>query len=349
MKKAKDIKTKQNFVTIKLVLLILLLTFCGYGIFQLHTRSQQSDRLKTQADTFIKQGKPEEAIILYQEAYALFPFRPSIIQDLEGARLILQSDLDYGKIYDIDTAEYQQQLSPAQQSLAEKLSSDEISVPILMYHHIRINPRPNDPVWAALNVTPENLDDQIHYLVSNNYHIVTLSDLYEALRIQGTLPSHSVVLTFDDGYRSFYDNVFPILKKYSIKVDQFVITQAVGASAYLTWDEIKEMDATGLVEWGGHTRHHPDLTTLSNQAMIDEITGSKSDLEEHLGRPITWFAYPYGSYNEKIVQTVKNAGFIGAVSTIYGSGQSMQQVFLLKRIMVDGRYTLDAFIARLPK
>ena len=332
-------KTIFNFVIMLLVILGLGITFSKY---------HQSSDLKKQADLLMEQGKTQEAIIMYEQARGVFPWRQDVVNDLEGAQLVLQSDLDYGQIYQIGA---ETQILPPLSILPSinKLQPNEIFVPILMYHHIRVNPRPGSPVWASLNLTPDQLNSQLQYLTSHGYQTISLDELYLALTKNTPLPSLPIVLTFDDGYRTFYDSVFPLLKKYKVKAVEFVITQVEGAPAYLTWDQIMEIDASGLVQWGAHTRHHPNLPDLSTAAITNEIKGSKADLELHLKKPITWFAYPYGSYNNFIVQTVQDSGFVGAVSTIYGAAQSKDKLYLAPRIMVDGRFSLAEFIARIQK
>lgn len=306
----------------------------------------QSDLLKKQGDELLSFGRPAEAIEFYKKAQNIFPLRWDLRDDIAGANLVLTSQKDYESI--IDFAELQ--TSPPLSNLPSKpLASNELFVPILMYHHIRINPMPNNPVWAALNVSSVQLDQQFSYLSTHNYHTLTLDELSDALDGKISLPSNPIILTFDDGYRNFYENAFPLLKKYHMKAVQFVITQVVGASAYLTWDEITEMDASGLVEIGAHTRHHPNLPDIPQAAIVDEIKGSKFDLEQHLKKPIFWFAYPYGSYSPFIMQTVRDAGFKGAASTVYGTSQSKDTLYLFPRIMVDGRFSVDNIARRIQR
>lgn len=310
----------------------------------------QSSNLKNQADQLVKNDQIAEAIILYDKAQAIFPFRLDIANDIQGARLVLQSSIDYSTISDIDYAEVQ--VAPPITSLpaTKVLQPNEIFVPILMYHHIEVNPMPNDPLWASLYVTPLHLDSQLNFLTANGYTSISLDDLNNALHGSFTLPKNPIILTFDDGYESFYTNAYPLLKKYKIKATEFVITQVVSINkAYLTWNQISEMDKSGFIFFGGHTRHHPNLTNLTQAGIINEVQGSKSDLEAHLAKPTTWFAYPYGSYNDAVVQTVKDSGYVGAVSTIYGLGQSKEGEYLAPRIMVDGRYALSDFVARIQK
>src|SRR5574340_118921 len=227
------------------------------------------------------------------------------------------------------------------------LKPNELFVPILMYHHIRENPKPGDLVYDVLNVNSRQLDEQLNYFAAHNYHTVTLGDLSRALNGKTRLPENPVILTFDDGYRNFYENAFPLLKKYKMKAIMFIITSVVGSSPYLTWDQIKEMDKSGLVEFGAHTMHHPNLPDISQEMEKEEIIGSKKDLESHLKKPVIWFAYPYGSYSNIIIKTVKDAGFAGAVSTIYGAIQNKDNFYLMPRIGVDGRFTLSNLSRRI--
>ena len=306
----------------------------------------QSNRLVANANTLLKYGISQQALALYKKAQRTFPLRWDLADDIAGTELILQSEKDYGRIHDFSEL---QEVPPITNLPSTRLNANQLFVPILMYHHIRINPQPNDPVWAALNVSPDQLNEQFSYFASHGYHTITLDELTDALDGKISLPANPIILSFDDGYRTFYTNAFPLLKKYNLKAVQFVITQVVGIDAYLTWPQIIEMDHSGLVEFGAHTRHHPNLPDLSEAAIVDEIQGSKSDLEQYLKKPVNWFAYPYGSYNAFIIQTVKDAGFKGAASTIYGTNQSKDVSYLFPRIMVDGRFTLDNIIKRISR
>jgi len=327
----------------KRILLLLLIFVSIFSLWQFY----QGDLLKKQGDNLVKFGKPAEAIEFYKKAQTAFPFREDIKEDIEGANLILQSSRDYGQISQI-FAEFQE--PPPLSSLPSiRLNPNELFVPVLMYHQTRINPSPNDPVLAALSVNPADLEQQLIFFSTHNYHTITLDQLFDGLNGKTSLPENPVVLTFDDGYRNFYENAFPLLKKYNMKATQFVITKVVDLPAYLTWGQILEMDKSGLVEFGAHTRHHPNLPDISKADIVDEIKGSKADLEQRLKKPVNWFAYPYGSYSTFIMQAVADAGFKGAASTVYGTIQTKDGLFLFPRIMVDGRFTLDNIARRIQK
>src|SRR5258708_995740 len=330
---------KLTFVPILLVVIVLALGIYSY---------KKSNDLKEQGDRLVNSQRLTEALIYYQEADSTFPFRNDLREIITGTKLLINSQREYGQIVDLDYAEVQE-LPPLESIQPPKLVEGDLFVPILMYHHIRINPMPGNALLASLNVSPDLLNSELNYLSTHNYHVISLTELSKALNGGFNLPVNPIVLSFDDGYKNFYENAYPLLNKYNMKAIEFVITQVESAPAYLSWDQIIEMDKSGLIEIGAHTQHHPSLSSLSLATINKEIIGSKTDIETHLGKKTNWFAYPYGDYNNYIIATVEKAGFIGAVSTNYSAVQNKNKLFVLPRIMADGRFTLDEFAHRLQK
>ena len=300
-------------------------------------------------DKLARDGKYEEALLYYQDAKKSFPLMIGLSAKVKATQVLLDSELEYGQIDQV-YAETQVLPPASAPTLTRPLSNGELFVPILMSHHIRPNPRPYDPTWASLNTSSDLLDTELAYLVNNNYHVITLDDLKKALTQDFSLPENPVILTFDDGYENFYTTAFPILKKYNLKATIFVITQGVeNNKAYLTWSQIEEMYKSGLITIGAHTQHHPNLPDLTNSLIEREIIGSRDDIKNHIGESPKWFAYPYGSYNNFAIDTVRSAGFEGAVSTIYSAIQNKERIYLLPRIMADGRFSIPEFAKRLQK
>src|SRR5205085_6242065 len=132
-------------------------------------------------------------------------------------------------------------------------------------------------------VTPKAFAQQMAYLVSGGYTTVTLDDVIQAVLTGKALPQRPVVLTFDDGYEDFYTAAFPVLEQDGLKATSFIITGRVGMSDYLTWDQMKAMQASGLVQFESHTVHHVDMSQISLVRAQKELTDSKVALEEHLG------------------------------------------------------------------
>ena len=136
-----------------------------------------------------------------------------------------------------------------------------------------------------------------------------------------TITRHGMVsINFDDGYQSMYDNGLPILDAAGLKSTQYIITQKVGTDSYVTLDEVMQMYNNGH-EIGVHTRTHPNLTTLTDAEMTDEILGAKQDLISWGIMPTT-LAYPYGGYNPAVEAVVQNAGLRGARDSDLGYNSS---------------------------
>ncbi len=129
-----------------------------------------------------------------------------------------------------------------------------------------------------------------------------------------------VSINFDDGYQSMYDNGLPILDAAGLKSTQYIITQKVGTDSYVTLDEVMQMYNNGH-EIGVHTRTHPNLTTLTDAQMTDEILGAKQDLISWGIMPTT-LAYPYGGYSPAVEAVVLSSGLRGARDSDLGYNSS---------------------------
>ncbi len=223
-----------------------------------------------------------------------------------------------------------------------------LKIPILMYHYIGANPNPGkDLARDNLSVTPDEFEKQLDFLAKQGFSSVSLDTLYAGLMGTISLPPRPVVLTFDDGYIDFYINAFPILKRFNVHATSFLPTQLVGTGYYMNWNQVTELQSSGLISFQAHTLHHPDLTTLAPDLAKAEILQSKKELETHLGVPVNWFAYPYGTSNELIWDYVRQAGFIGGVGTWPGNNINEGNIYDLPRIKVPGGESIEAFAKKL--
>jgi peptidoglycan/xylan/chitin deacetylase (PgdA/CDA1 family) len=220
--------------------------------------------------------------------------------------------------------------------------------PVLMYHYIRtvVNPG-GDPLGFSLSVTPQDFETQISYLQQNGYNSITPDQLFQALAGKALLPARAVLLTFDDGYEDFYTTAFPILKKYNFKATVFVVPGFVGEpdGRYLTWQQVKELDASGLITVGAHTMHHVNLVTHPDAPA--EISQSKEVLESFLKKSVTAFAYPGGTYDEHVINLVAESGYDLAFTTRFGIWHDLSQRLALSRVRISGGLTMEKFVERL--
>lgn len=222
--------------------------------------------------------------------------------------------------------------SPGFKGLTELKS---INVPILVHHYVEVVTDERDFIRRSLSIRPDYFERQLKYLIDIGYTFISLDDLSDALLRNRTLPDKPVVLTFDDGYRDFYTDAFPILKRYGIKSVNYIVPAFIGKDQnYLDAGQIKEMLATGLLEIGAHTMNHVDLPSLSGEALFREINGSKKYLEDNFGVPVRHFAYPWGISDDRVNKAVKSAGFISGVSIQKGVVNRESDLYFLPRLHV---------------
>ena len=167
----------------------------------------------------------------------------------------------------------------------------------------------------------------------HGYRAVTLFDVWEHWHGRGALPRKPIVLTFDDGDSSVARFALPELRRLGWPG---VLNLKVGNLP----DGIRPKEVRALVEagWelGAHTITHPDLTTLSDQALTREVEGSKREIEQRFGVKVRFFCYPSGRFDPRVVAAVRAAGFLGATTTAGRVGRPTEP-FTLGRFRV-GRY-----------
>lgn len=225
----------------------------------------------------------------------------------------------------------------------------EYSVPegvsILMYHMI------GDMKNNSAVMTEDNLRIQMQYLKDHGYHPVTMHELYDYVTKGEKLPSKPVCITFDDGYLDSYTIVYPMMKEFGYPWTLFLITDDVGKSYNrMTWEQLKEMADSGAVTIANHTLSHPKLHNLPTRAEKEnEIIGANKALKYHLGIDNLWFAYPYGDYDDEVIDICKKAGIKLAVTTDAGRVHVGSYPYDLKRVYIGNNVSLARFMERLTK
>jgi peptidoglycan/xylan/chitin deacetylase (PgdA/CDA1 family) len=208
-----------------------------------------------------------------------------------------------------------------------------VHIPILMYHYVEYVTDTKDTIRKSLDILPTTLDKQIEILKKAGYTFITAGQLGDALSGRFQIPSKSIILTFDDGYRDLYTDVFPIIKKYHIKITAYIISGFLNNPNYLFSTQLKELVDSGLVEIGDHTINHLALKGKSMDVVTHEIKQSKLDLEKEYKISVVSFAYPYGLYDDQAMHIVKDAGFSNAVATTPGNEiVSQDQIYDIHRV-----------------
>ena len=185
--------------------------------------------------------------------------------------------------------------------------------PILTFHAIDDRP-------SVISFPPALFERSMTRLYHDGYRTVGLSELGGWLCRGSSFPERSFVITFDDGYRSVYDEAFPILQRLGFSATVFLSvgqnseradstrSPSMCERAMLNWREVKEMHRSGIA-FGGHTLTHPDLTLLPDEQIEAEVVGGKVAIEDALGTPVETFAYPFGRYNDRCRKLVSHHFF----------------------------------------
>lgn len=221
-------------------------------------------------------------------------------------------------------------------------------LPILMYHHLAdlaADATELDKTWT---VSPAAFRAQMKLLTDRGFHSVSMPQLVAFFKQGKPLPDKPIVISFDDGWEEQYKQAYPALKQVGLIGTFFVYTKPIDHAPYMTWDQLKEMSASGM-DVEAHTLTHPHLRTIAPDQAEKEITDSKSVLEKQLGKTVVALSYPFGEYDAAVVAMVKGAGFQSAVSLNPGYRQRVDELFMLHRIRVSYNDTLEDFAARLPK
>jgi len=211
------------------------------------------------------------------------------------------------------------------------IQHSSLSMPILMYHHIK--PESTD----GLTVSVDKFREQLDYIKQQGYEAITFSDLNE-----NKIPSKPIILTFDDGYDNFYGNVFPLLKERGMTGVSYIITDKIGKSGYMSESQIKEISSAGI-EIGSHTTSHPDLTSLSKSSLGSELSQSKKALENLTGKKIVSLCYPAGRYNDTVETVVKDSGYSYGIA-IHNKEATFDDNYSLERYRVTNDSHLSAYL-----
>lgn len=216
---------------------------------------------------------------------------------------------------------------------------DTSGVKVLAYHWIDPDPGRKLREWG---VTPRAFEAQMNALAAGGYRVVGLEEALQVVRGERPLIPGTVALTFDDGYRGLLEHALPVLERLGFRATFFLVTERVGEvnswdarhgdppRALMGWDEAAGLLARGM-EIGSHSRTHPFLPSLGERDLEKEIRGSKETIEDRLGRPIRFFSYPHGLYDERCRRLVVAAGYAGAWSSRPGGNRPGTDPFLQRR------------------
>ena len=207
---------------------------------------------------------------------------------------------------------------------------DDFGIISLMYHRFEENKYP------STNIRMDDFKKHIKIIEDNNIKFINPKNFEDEL-INNKLQK-KILLTIDDGFLSFYENAWPILKSKKIPFILFVSTREVGAFNYMTWEQIREINKEDFVEIGNHSHTHEYLVDENNKIIREDIEKSIKIFKKELGQNSIFFSYPFGEYSIDFKNIIKNFGFKYAFGQHSGVMDETKDFYELPRYPINEKY-----------
>ncbi|GAB3197299.1 peptidoglycan/xylan/chitin deacetylase (PgdA/CDA1 family) [Pontibacter aydingkolensis] len=210
-------------------------------------------------------------------------------------------------------------------------------VPILCYHQVR-DWRDSDSKQARDYIVPTAVfRDQMQMLADSGYHTILPDQLMAYLTTGAPLPEKPVMITFDDTNLDQYTNALPELEKHNFKAVYFIMTVSLNRPRYMTREQVKELSDKGHAI-GSHTWDHHNVKKYEGNDWITQVAKPKKVLEEITGKPVTYFAYPFGLWNKEAIPELKNNGMTAAFQ-LAAKRDEQDPLFTIRRIIASGYWS----------
>ena len=207
---------------------------------------------------------------------------------------------------------------------------EDFGIITLMYHRFEENKYP------STNIRINDFSKHLEIIEKNKIQFVNPKKFEEEL-IKNKR-KRKILLTIDDGFSSFYNNAWPILKKKKIPFILFVNTREVGSFNYMSWGEIKEISKEDFVEIGNHSHSHEYLVDENNNVIKADILKSIEIFKEKLGKNSKFFSYPFGEYSSDFKKIIKSLGFKYAFGQHSGVIDETKNYYELPRFPINEKY-----------
>jgi len=215
----------------------------------------------------------------------------------------------------------------------------QVQVPILLYH--RFGPSVAD----SMTITSAVFESHLEYLRKNGYTVIPLRQLVNYYRRKGPPPpKKSVVIVVDDGHKTVYTDMLPLVKRYHIPVTLFLYPSAISNASYaMTWDQLREIKKTGLFDLQGHTYWHPNfkkeqkkLNPANYEKFVEmQLKKSKERLEKNLDVNVDMLAWPFGIYDDWLIAKAAEAGYTAAFTIERYHASRFDNVMKIPRYLLN--------------
>ena len=209
-------------------------------------------------------------------------------------------------------------------------------VPVLCYHHIRNVKAGESESMKSYSVSPEAFAAQMKALHDSGYQTILPDQLYEYLVYDGVLPAKPVMISFDDTDEEQYRIGVAIMNQYGFKGVYFIMTIAMNRHRYMRKEEIKNLSDSGHVI-AGHTWDHHMITEYTGADWDTQLVKPKLQLEAITGKPVEYFAYPFGLWNAAAIPELKSRGYKMAF-ILSTKRDDAEPLYTIRRMIVPGTW-----------
>lgn len=220
-------------------------------------------------------------------------------------------------------------------------------IPVLVYH--RFGPVVTD----AMTVRTASFENQLSVIRKLGMRATALADVVAAVRAPDTVRDSKIIaITADDGHKSVYEAMWPIIEQARLPVTLFIYPSAISNAGYaVTWGQLREMVRSGLVSIGSHTFWHPNFRNEKRRLeprayrpfVRFQLERSKQELEHRLSVPVRFLAWPFGIYDDELIHAAEQAGYTAAFTIERRPLTPADRLMALPRFLmtdadVDGRF-----------
>ena len=199
-----------------------------------------------------------------------------------------------------------------------------------MYHRFEENKYP------STNIKIADFVNHLNFIKKKKFKFVNSTNFKDNLL--NKKEDKKILLTIDDGFSSFYNQAWPILKKERIPFILFINTREVGTKGYMNWEQIKEVSNEKFAHIGNHSYSHEYLVDMNNEEIINDINIASSDFKKNLGHDSPFFSYPFGEYSNNFKTIIKDLGFKYAFGQHSGVSDETKDFYELPRFPINEAY-----------
>ena len=228
------------------------------------------------------------------------------------------------------------------QQITAQSPAKAFDIPIFAYHRF------GDDRFPSTNTSVEVFEKQLKYLKENNFEVLGFGEAINNWKSGKNNPEKAVILTIDDGYLSFYENGWPLLKKFGYPATIFIQTETIGGNDFMSWDQIREIRDAGI-EIGNHSHSHAYFLNMPenerNEAFRKDVEKATQLYNQHLDEAPEIFAYPFGEYTADMEEILASMNFRAAAVQQSGVFSEQSDPFAIPRFPMGGPFgTLNGFI-----